>query len=45
MVIVFDYMGHEVSLFRKGRMLIKNVKDEAEALTISRSIFDIATKG
>ncbi len=44
MVIVFDYMGHEVSLFRKGRMLIKNVKDEAEALTISRSIFDIATK-
>ena len=45
MVIVFDYMGHEVSLFRKGRMLIKNVKDEAEALTISRSIYDIATKG
>jgi adenylyltransferase/sulfurtransferase len=45
MVIVFDYMGHEVSLFRKGRMLIKNVKDEAEALEISRSIYDIATKG
>jgi adenylyltransferase/sulfurtransferase len=45
MVIVFDYMGHEVSLFRKGRMLIKNVKDEAEALKISRSIFDIVTMG
>ena len=43
MVIVFDYMGHEVSLFRKGRMLIKNVKDEAEALKISRSIFEIVT--
>jgi len=39
MVIVFDYTGHEVSLFRKGRMLIKNVKDEAEALEISRRIF------
>ncbi|MFI5449773.1 MAG: HesA/MoeB/ThiF family protein [Candidatus Bathyarchaeia archaeon] len=41
MVIVFDYTGHEVSLFRKGRMLIKNVKDEAEALEISRRIFDM----
>ena len=45
MVIVVDYMGHEVSLFRKGRMLIKNVKDEAEALEISRRIFDIVSMG
>jgi molybdopterin-synthase adenylyltransferase len=45
MVIVFDYMGHEVSLFRKGRMLIKNVKDEAEALEISHRVFDIVTIG
>ncbi len=44
MVIVFDYQGHEVSLFRKGRMLIKNVKDEAEALEVSRGIFEIITK-
>ncbi len=43
MVIVFDYTGHEVSLFRKGRMLIKNVKDETEALEISHRIFDIVT--
>lgn len=43
MVLVFDYNGHEVSLFRKGRMLIKNVKDEAEALEVSRGIFEIVT--
>jgi len=42
MVIVFDYNGHEVSLFRKGRMLIKNVQDEAEALEISRRVIDMA---
>jgi adenylyltransferase/sulfurtransferase len=41
MVIVFDYMGHEVSLFRKGRMLIKNVQDERGALEISRAVFDM----
>jgi adenylyltransferase/sulfurtransferase len=41
MVIVFDYADHEVSLFRKGRMLIKNVQDEAEALEISRKVFEI----
>jgi adenylyltransferase/sulfurtransferase len=35
MVIVFDFNGHEVSLFRKGRMLIKNVRDEKEALRVS----------
>ena len=45
MVIVFDYMGHEVSLFRKGRMLIKNVNDEAEALEVSRKVFDIVNRG
>ncbi|MGA2971525.1 MAG: HesA/MoeB/ThiF family protein [Candidatus Bathyarchaeia archaeon] len=38
MVIVFDFNGHEVSLFRKGRMLIKNVRDEEEALPISIEI-------
>ncbi len=38
MVIVFDYEGHEVSLFRKGRMLIKKVQDEKEALSVSERI-------
>ncbi len=38
MVVVFQFNGHEVSLFRKGRMLIKNVHDEKEALSVSESI-------
>lgn len=38
MVIVFDYNGHEVSLFKKGRMLIKNVQSEEEALGIFRAV-------
>jgi molybdopterin/thiamine biosynthesis adenylyltransferase len=41
MVLVFDYIGHEVSLFRKGRMLIKNVQDEADALKIARAVTDM----
>jgi len=41
MVLVFDYEGHEVSLFSKGRMLIKNVGDETQALQISRGIIDM----
>jgi len=43
MVLVFDYIGHEVSLFKKGRMLIKNVQDENEALAIARAIIDLTT--
>jgi adenylyltransferase/sulfurtransferase len=39
LVIVFeDDQGREISLFRQGRMLIKNVKDEKEALEIYRNI-------
>jgi molybdopterin/thiamine biosynthesis adenylyltransferase len=38
MVLVFDYEGHEVSLFQKGRMLIKNVHSEDEALNTSREV-------
>lgn len=38
MVLVFDYRGHEISLFEKGRMLIKNVHSEDEALEISRAV-------
>lgn len=37
-VLVFDFEGHEVSLFSKGRMLIKNVRDESEALEVSKAI-------
>jgi len=44
MVVVFDYAGHEVSLFSKGRMLIKNVIDEAQALEVSRGIIDMINK-
>jgi molybdopterin/thiamine biosynthesis adenylyltransferase len=45
MVIVFDYMGHEVSLFRRGRMLIKNVQDEQNALKIAREVIDLTNAG
>jgi adenylyltransferase/sulfurtransferase len=37
-VLVFDFKGHEVSLFSKGRMLIKNVQDESEALEVYEAI-------
>ncbi|HUK51182.1 MAG TPA: HesA/MoeB/ThiF family protein [Terriglobales bacterium] len=45
MVLVFDYQGHEVSLFSKGRMLIKNVEDEKEAFEVSRDIVNMLTRG
>jgi adenylyltransferase/sulfurtransferase len=38
MIVVFDYDGHEVSLFSKGRMLIKNVQSESEALKVFRAV-------
>ena len=38
MVLVFDYHGHEISLFQRGRMLIKNVAAESEALLLYREI-------
>jgi molybdopterin/thiamine biosynthesis adenylyltransferase len=38
MVLVFDYKGHEVSIFKRGRMLIKNVSVEADAIQIYREI-------
>ena len=37
-VLVFDYEGHEISLFKRGRMLIKNVNDEGEALQLYKEI-------
>jgi len=41
MVLVFDYEGHEISIFKRGRMLIKNVSDEAEALRIYNEIEEV----
>ena len=38
MVLVFDYKGYEVSVFKRGRMLIKNVSEEADALQIYKEI-------
>jgi len=40
LVIVFEYNGFEISLFKNGRMLIKNVEDEENALKVYRSITD-----
>jgi molybdopterin/thiamine biosynthesis adenylyltransferase len=45
MVIVFDFSGHEVSLFRKGRMLIKNVQDEKAAVQISTKVAKLVGLG
>jgi len=45
MVVVFDYSGHEVSLFKKGRMLIKNVQSEDEALQVSRAVTKMVDVG
>ncbi len=44
MVLVFDYEGHEISLFQKGRMLIKNVHTEVEALKTSQAVARIISE-
>jgi adenylyltransferase/sulfurtransferase len=38
MVLVVDYDGHEISIFRKGIILIKNVESEQDALRVYREI-------
>jgi len=38
LALIFDYKGFEISLFNGGRMLIKNVKDEASALKVYQEI-------
>jgi len=38
LALMFDYKGHEVSLFNGGRMLIKGVADEKTALNVYREI-------
>lgn len=45
LVVVFDYSGHEVSLFKKGRMLIKNVQSEEEALQVFHSVAKLIGDG
>jgi molybdopterin-synthase adenylyltransferase len=40
LALMFDYNGLEVSLFNGGRMLIKNVPNEAVALKAYREILD-----
>lgn len=38
MVLVVDFEGHEISIFRKGRTLIKNVECEEDALRIYKEV-------
>jgi adenylyltransferase/sulfurtransferase len=40
LVVVFEYDGVEVSLFNRGRMLIKNVKDEESALRVYGDVME-----
>jgi len=44
-ILVFEYNGVEVSLFRQGRMLLKNVKSEDEALAIYNSLLRLLGVG
>ena len=40
LALMFNYKNYEVSLFNGGRMLIKNVANEQEALQVYREILD-----
>ena len=40
LVVVFEYDGFEVSLFNRGRMLIKNVEDEESALKVYSKVLE-----
>lgn len=44
MVLVFEYGRHEISLFSKGRMLIKNVTTETEATEVSRAVSEMVAE-
>jgi adenylyltransferase/sulfurtransferase len=43
LALMFNYKGYEVSLFNGGRMLIKNVTSEVEALNLYRQIISKLT--
>jgi hypothetical protein len=45
MVLVFDYKDFQVSLFKGGRMLIKNVANEKIALRAYREILQVFKLG
>ena len=38
--LVFQYAGREITLFAHGRMLIKGVSSEQEAIEVYRKIMD-----
>jgi adenylyltransferase/sulfurtransferase len=40
LAIIFNYKSFEVSIFKGGRMLIKNVKDEETALKVYKEIME-----
>jgi adenylyltransferase/sulfurtransferase len=40
LAVIFDYRGHEVSLFGDGRMLIKGVVDEESALRVYGEVLE-----
>jgi hypothetical protein len=40
-IMIFDFLNAEISLFASGRMLIKKVKDEEEALFVANKLLDI----
>lgn len=39
-IMILDFLSAEVSLFPSGRMLIKHVSNEAEALDIANRLLD-----
>lgn len=39
-IMILDFSSAEVSLFPSGRMLIKYVKNEAEALDVANELLD-----
>ena len=43
MVLVFDYMKLDVSLFDNGRMIIKGVHNKEMSLEVYRDIFKTIT--
>jgi len=44
-VVVFERDGIEVSLFKGGRMLMKNVKDEENALEVYEEVMGCLRAG
>lgn len=45
LALMFDYKGMEVSVFRDGRMLVKNVPNEHAALAVYRELLQVLKLG